>query len=190
MKKTLDYYMQLSYPITLVQREHGGYFATHPDLSGCMADGATAEEAVRNLRDSREMWIEAKLEGGYDVPEPVGEDYSGRLSLRMSARLHAGVAEVASREGISLNQLINNVLFEYLGGARVARAFLEELRDFHASAAREAQPVRVFRVIKVVSGVSQPPQSAEHLEVQGRRVELTVKPPTASETTLAEEWTN
>ena len=80
--KDLSYYLGLRYPFEAHEREEGGYFVTHPDLDGCMAEGATLEEAVANLADSRELWIEARLEGGYPVPEPPSEEYSGRVSLR------------------------------------------------------------------------------------------------------------
>lgn len=38
--------------------------------------------------------------------------HSGRLLLRMPSALHAELAELARREGTSLNQLITNVLSE------------------------------------------------------------------------------
>jgi antitoxin HicB len=75
--KDLSYYLSLRYPIEAHESEGGGYFVTHPDLDGCMAEGATLEEAVANLADSRELWIEARLEGGYTVPEPISEEARG-----------------------------------------------------------------------------------------------------------------
>ena len=36
-----------------------------PELLGCMADGATIEEAIKE-------WIEVTLERGLEVPEPKG----------------------------------------------------------------------------------------------------------------------
>lgn len=126
MSQTLEHYMSLHYPVKLIPRENGSYFAIHPDLQGCMAQGATADEAVRNLRDSREVWIEARLKGGHAIPEPAAEDeYSGKFLLRMSSRLHAGLAEAAANQNLSLNQLINNVLSEYLGGERLRDSILE-----------------------------------------------------------------
>lgn len=120
MTKTLEEYMSLRYPVKLEPRDDGSFFATHPDLQGCMAQGATADEAVRNLRDSREVWIEASLRHGYSVPEPaVDAEYSGRLLLRMSPRLHAGLAAAATNESVSLNQLITGVLAQYLGGVQL-----------------------------------------------------------------------
>jgi len=68
--KNSSYYLSLTYPIEIQEGERGGYFVTNPDLDGCMAEGASLEEAVANLADSRELWIEARLENGYPVPEP------------------------------------------------------------------------------------------------------------------------
>jgi len=127
--KDLSYYLGLKYPIELHESEGGGYFVTHPDLDGCMAEGATLEDAVRNLGDSRALWLEARLEGGYPAPEPPNEEsYSGRLSLRMPPSLHARLARLADRDRISLNLLIVSVLANYAGGADSVTRPQERLR--------------------------------------------------------------
>lgn len=134
MKQTLDVYMALHYPAKLIQRDDGNYFATHPDLQGCMAEGHSADEAMNNLRASRKAWIETRLSGGYSVPEPAAEEeYSGKLLLRMSPRLHAGLSEAAANENVSLNQLINGVLSEYLGEARLYGKFSDRLQQMQES---------------------------------------------------------
>ncbi len=43
-----------------------------PELPGCMADGATYEEAVANARVILAEWIETALELGRTLPEPRG----------------------------------------------------------------------------------------------------------------------
>ena len=68
--RDLSYYMSLRYPIEILESPEGGYYVTHPDLDGCMAAGSALDEAVANLADARELWIEARLAGGYSVPEP------------------------------------------------------------------------------------------------------------------------
>lgn len=69
--KDLGYYLSLSYPIELRRDPgHGGVFVFHPDLEGCMAEGSTEQEAITNLADSRELWLEARLASGFPVPEP------------------------------------------------------------------------------------------------------------------------
>lgn len=132
--KNLAYYLAIKYPVTVQESPGGGYFVTNPDLDGCMAEGATLEEAFANLADSRELWIETRFAKGYPVPEPVEEEFSGKLSLRMAPSLHARLAEIAKRQGISLNLLINTTLSSFAGGEDTLRSAMLEFRDMAAQA--------------------------------------------------------
>src|ERR1700681_117108 len=127
--KNLAYYLGLRYPYEVHEREES-YFVTHPDLDGCMAEGTTLNDALSNLADSRELWIEARLNGGYDVPEPYSdsEESSGRLSLRMTPEVHSKLARIAERRGVSLNLLLNSVLASYAGGAEPLDSVLSEIK--------------------------------------------------------------
>ena len=49
------------------------YIAEVPELPGCMADGATYEEAIRNAQVVIAEWIETAKELGRDVPLPKGK---------------------------------------------------------------------------------------------------------------------
>lgn len=82
--KDIDYYMSLSYPIQLVHdQEEGDWEAQILDLPGCMSDGATPNEAVRNVRDAQFAWIDSCIEDGYEVPLPSTENtYVSHVSLR------------------------------------------------------------------------------------------------------------
>jgi predicted RNase H-like HicB family nuclease len=44
-----------------------------PELAGCMADGATYQEAVAQAELVIEQWIEAARELGRPIPEPRGK---------------------------------------------------------------------------------------------------------------------
>ena len=127
--KDLAYFLKVKYPISVQEGPKGGYFVTHPDLDGCMAEGETVDEAIENLADARELWIESRLERGHPVPEPADEEYSGRISLRMAPSLHASLSRIADRRDISLNLLINTVLASFAGGEDPLRSTLEELRE-------------------------------------------------------------
>ena len=57
--------MKLEYAVRierLAENDGGGYLATVPDLPGCMSDGATPEEALKNVQDAIVTWIEAAKE--------------------------------------------------------------------------------------------------------------------------------
>lgn len=43
-----------------------------PELPGCMADGATVEEAIKNSEVIIKEWIDVALERGLEIPEPKG----------------------------------------------------------------------------------------------------------------------
>jgi antitoxin HicB len=53
--------------------EDQGYIAVVPDLPGCNAWGATPEEAIREIQDATDAWIEACKKAGDPVPEPAAK---------------------------------------------------------------------------------------------------------------------
>ena len=117
-EKSLDYYFSLSYPYELIRDEDGTFVASHPDLIGCLAQGETADEAVRALDAARRAWLEVRFADGLPIPEPLDdEDYSGKILLRIPPPLHAALARMAQQQDASLNQLINNILSERIGAA-------------------------------------------------------------------------
>jgi antitoxin HicB len=65
--------MKLEYAVRierLAEDEGGGYLATVPDLPGCMSDGETPEEALKNVQDAITSWIETAKEWKMDIPQP------------------------------------------------------------------------------------------------------------------------
>lgn len=54
-------------------KEDGAYIAEVPELSGCMADGLTYEEAIRNAQVVISEWIETAKELNRQIPEPKGK---------------------------------------------------------------------------------------------------------------------
>ena len=52
--------------------EDNAFIAEVPELAGCMADGPTAIEALKNAEQIVQEWIETALEMGRDVPVPKG----------------------------------------------------------------------------------------------------------------------
>ena len=54
----------------LSDEDGGGFLATVPDLPGCMSDGDSREEAVRNVEDAIASWLEEARSVGRAIPEP------------------------------------------------------------------------------------------------------------------------
>jgi len=52
--------------------EDQAYIAEVPELAGCMADGNSYQEAVRNAEQVIAEWIETAVELGRPIPEPKG----------------------------------------------------------------------------------------------------------------------
>ncbi|RPF42696.1 antitoxin HicB [Thermodesulfitimonas autotrophica] len=115
MAKTLEYYLSLPYKIVLHPSPEGGYAVEIPELPGCISQGDTVEEAMAMIEDAKRAWIADALEHGEPVPEPIPEEYSGRILLRTPKSLHRRLMERARAEGVSLNQYINYQLARVVG---------------------------------------------------------------------------
>lgn len=64
---------QLCYQVIvspLSEQDGGGFIATVPDLPGCMSDGETPEEALTNVQDAIDAWLESARDLGRPIPPP------------------------------------------------------------------------------------------------------------------------
>ena len=64
---TLEYAMRIE---RLAESDGGGYLAIVPDLPGCVSDGGTPEEALKNVQEAIASWIEAAKEWKVEIPQP------------------------------------------------------------------------------------------------------------------------
>ncbi len=107
----------LNYPATVLPMEKGeGFIVELADLPGCIADGDTVEEAMRQIELAAEEWIAAARELGREIPQPRSLDnYSGKWVQRVPKSLHMKLSAVAQKEGVSLNALAVALLAEGVG---------------------------------------------------------------------------
>lgn len=64
----------IQYEIILYwSREDQAFIAEVPELPGCVADGATYQEALASAEVVIREWIETARELGRNVPEPRGK---------------------------------------------------------------------------------------------------------------------
>ena len=104
------------YSRVLTREEDGGYSASVLELPGCYSGGDTATEAMEMLDEAIELWVEAELEDGHDIPPPSRTvEYSGRLTLRLLPSIHERAALLAQHEGVSLNRYLASAISYYVG---------------------------------------------------------------------------
>jgi antitoxin HicB len=112
-------YLKRPYGRTVVPESDGTFRAEIIEFPGCIATGDTAPEALANLEDVAESWLEATIARRQYVPEPIeNAQFSGKLVLRMPKSLHRKAVHLAAREGVSLNQFIVTSVAEQISGAR------------------------------------------------------------------------
>lgn len=109
--KNLEYYLSIHYPYSVVE-DDGSYFISFPDLPGCITQVEDASEIHTAAQEIKELWLETALENGQRIPEPVGEEFSGKLLARLPKTLHRDLAYQARAEGMSLNAYIVYLLAE------------------------------------------------------------------------------
>ena len=56
--------------IITFSEEDNAYIISVPDLPGCMADGKTPDEAIKNAKNIIQEWIETAQELGREIPQP------------------------------------------------------------------------------------------------------------------------
>lgn len=104
------------YPFVVFQtqvEEHIFWIAKSTALKGCVGQGETQEEAITELGENEADWLDTARKVGISIPEiPIEtvQEYSGKLTLRVSPTVHKQASLIAKREGISLNQYINDAI--------------------------------------------------------------------------------
>jgi predicted RNase H-like HicB family nuclease len=59
--------------IVLEPSEEGGFTASVPSLPGCVSEGDSREEALRNIREAIELYL-----------EPVSDDLAGKEGVELA----------------------------------------------------------------------------------------------------------
>ncbi len=116
MNRNLDLYQFTVRPLS--KQEGGGYLVEYPDIPGCMSDGETIEEAIRNGREALRDCIDVFSESGRKIPKPNVE--AAHWRQRVPRTLYAKLTKQAGNEGVSVNSLVTAIIAEAIG-AKQAR---------------------------------------------------------------------
>jgi predicted RNase H-like HicB family nuclease len=64
----------MKYTVILEKGRESGYVAYVPALKGCVSQGRTRAEALKNIREAMEAYIEALLEDQLPLPTEAGKE--------------------------------------------------------------------------------------------------------------------
>ena len=64
----------MKYRVLVEQDEDGVFIATCPSLPGCVSDGSTRAEALQNIQDAMQGYIESLKKHGDPIPAPITEE--------------------------------------------------------------------------------------------------------------------
>jgi len=68
----------MQYTVILQQEDDEGYVATVPALPGCVSQGDSRIEALTNIREAIEVYLEDCREAGDPIPTEAGREYVDR----------------------------------------------------------------------------------------------------------------
>jgi predicted RNase H-like HicB family nuclease len=61
----------MRYQVVLIPGEDGWIVADCPSLPGCVSQGHTRNEALANIKEAMELWLEVEAEQTSQPPQPV-----------------------------------------------------------------------------------------------------------------------
>jgi len=64
----------MKYRVLLEQDEEGWFIAEVPSLPGCISQGKSREEAVKNIQDAIQGYLESLEKHNEPVPPPITEE--------------------------------------------------------------------------------------------------------------------
>ncbi len=112
-KNNLGYYTKLPYTLVIIPEESDGFFVKVEELPGCMSQGNSIEEAIRNIEEAKQIWLKTALERKIEIPLPDSmREYSGKFLIRIPRSLHKRIVTLAKKEGVSINQMVLSLLSE------------------------------------------------------------------------------
>ncbi len=65
----------MRYTVILAQEPDGGYVATVPALPGCVSQGDTRDEVLKNIQEAADLYVEDCIASGDPVPTEAGREY-------------------------------------------------------------------------------------------------------------------
>ena len=73
----------MKYTVIIEKGSESGFVAKVPALRGCVSQGKTRADAMKNVKEAVETYVESLLADGLPVPTEVGRDF---LQIEVNAK--------------------------------------------------------------------------------------------------------
>lgn len=80
----------LRYNAVFEPAEEGGFTVTVPKLAGVVTEGDTFEEAMENVVDAIEGYLQVLQEADEDIPEPDDKSFTAFIDVKLPKPKFAG----------------------------------------------------------------------------------------------------
>jgi antitoxin HicB len=111
-------YMKLPYAVSVEWDADDEFFVARiGEIPECSGHGTSRNQAIDMAFDNLRDWIEDALESRERIPKPAPKPDlpSGKWVQRVPRSMHAELVILASKDGVSLNQLVVSILSRELG---------------------------------------------------------------------------
>ena len=65
----------MRYTVILEREPDGGYVASVPALPGCVSQGDTRDDALANIKEAIDLYVEDCREAGDPIPTEAGKEF-------------------------------------------------------------------------------------------------------------------
>lgn len=107
--------------LIIIEKQENNFSAYCPDVDGCVATGATVDEARKNFLEALKFHFEGLKEDGLEIPEPKSTfafssaDCTGVLNVRTKKSTHLKLIKLAEQENVSVSHLVNDAIIKQYG---------------------------------------------------------------------------
>ncbi len=107
--------------LIIIEKQKNNYSAYSPDVDGCIATGATPDEARKEFLSALEFHFEGLKEDGLTIPKPsssfafTADDCTGVLNIRTKKSTHLKLIKLAEKENVSVSHLVNDAIIKQYG---------------------------------------------------------------------------
>ena len=97
----------MKYTVVLEREPDGGFVASVPLLPGCVSQGDNRDEAITNIREAIELYVEDCRSAGDPIPQEDSREY---VELRTGTRQRKPPSDLS---GAALRQALERIGFVF-----------------------------------------------------------------------------